>query len=96
MALIYVADKERDAKIKVHEDEKEIHADLLVYHEENYHHAKGDALWCFVDKERDADVSIFFVDKSNHADLIICYVDRPNHAKWRKDHKLINRLTAED
>ena len=54
--------------------------------------AKGDALWYFVEKEREATIKVFWVEKERDADIKVFKVDKDRNAKWNKSNSWTARL----
>ena len=79
MAKVFVVQKEREADVKIFNCSKD-------------RDAKGDALWYFVEKEREATVKVFWVEKERDADIKVFKVDKDRNAKWNKSNSWTARL----
>jgi len=92
MAKIFVVDRENKATVKAFAVSKDYQADLIWCEVDREYNAKGDALWFFVDRDNKATTKLFWVDKEYKADLKVFKTDKTYNAKWKKSHKMQNRL----
>lgn len=92
MAIVYVAENEYQADIKVFLVDNVWSADLLFYVVDTDYQANSEAKWFFENNEYRATVKIFFVDNEYAADLKVCRVQNASEARWCKGHRLIGSL----
>lgn len=83
---------ENKADVKCFKVTQEFKADLLVYEVDKDFKAKHDGLWYFEDRDSKATSTIAWVSQESKADLKVMFVDKDFKAKWKKPHKLQNRL----
>ena len=92
MAKIYVTDRKCSNEVKIFSVDHEYQADLIFFEVNYQNQAKGDELWYFVDYQNEADTTVRWVDHDYDADLKVYKARHQYQAKWKKSHKLRNRI----
>jgi hypothetical protein len=92
LAKIFVVNQDYQATVKAFKVDQDYKADILVYVVSQDFKAKDDCHWYYTSQDYQATTKLYWVSQDHKADLKVYFVQQDYQAKWKKGHKLQNRL----